>query len=81
MIGGLIEFGSNLALAVSFYYSGLAKINQGISGAMISCNAIMVVIFSAIIYKERVTIFQMIGILMIVSGVATVAILKAHLPG
>ena len=57
MIGGLIEFGSNLALAVSFYYSGLAKINQGISGAMISCNAIMVVIFSAIIYKETVTIF------------------------
>eukprot|EP00347_Sterkiella_histriomuscorum_P008983 403342976 len=77
-VGGIIEFMGSLVLSASFYFSGKAKINQGISGAMVSCNTIFIVIGSAIMYRERINLPQLVGILMMMLSVSVVSVFKAH---
>jgi drug/metabolite transporter (DMT)-like permease len=51
-----------------FFFSGLARITAGRASLIIATNPIVIAVFAAMIYKERLTRLKCIGILLSVTG-------------
>eukprot|EP00347_Sterkiella_histriomuscorum_P006687 403351819 len=76
-LGGSCEFFGSQSLIVSFKHAKLSGMNQGICGALTSSNTLYVLIFSVIIFKERITVIQIFGLILMVLGVVIVSLFKS----
>ena len=88
--GGLPRLGKDQAFAVfllgitgvfaynAFFFSGLKLVDAGRASLIIANNPIVITVFSAIIFRERLTPLKILGVLLSVTG-ALVVISKGSL--
>jgi drug/metabolite transporter (DMT)-like permease len=68
-LAGVVALGLTGALAYNvFFFSGLARIAAGRASLIIATNPIVIAVFAAVIFKERLTGLKCIGILLSVTG-------------
>lgn len=73
--GGVGEFVSSIAVIMSFSAALSANINQGIGANIMILNAVIVTICSYCLFVEVVSRCQVLGIFIVVAGVALVSLL------
>ena len=74
MAGGVCEFMISLFVILTFNAALKANINQGIGTCMLTLNAIIVSILSYFIFREKITIMNLIGIIVILVALALIAL-------
>jgi drug/metabolite transporter (DMT)-like permease len=74
MAGGICEFMISLFVILTFNAALKANINQGIGTCLLTLNAIIVSILSYFIFGERITIMNLIGIIVILVALALIAL-------
>eukprot|EP00347_Sterkiella_histriomuscorum_P007400 403349068 len=72
------EFFGNQTLVLSFKHAMLSGINQGICGAMVSTNTVYVLLFSFLIFHEKISPIQLAGVCLMVVSVGIVSLFKTN---
>ena len=73
IIGGTLEFMANHFLILGFNNAFMAGLNSGICMSLFVSNSILILLASYFLFKERVTVLQLIGIILIIVSVALVS--------
>ena len=74
MLGGCCEFLISLFVILCFSASLKANINQGIGTSILTLNAVIVSIMSYWIFKEKITLMNGIGIVIIIVALVLIGI-------
>ena len=74
ILGGVAEFLTSLMVILSYFSAIESKTNQGIGSAMITLNSILVSVASWIVYGERLSCLQMVGIFIVLVGVVLIGL-------
>ena len=78
--GGMFEFIGSVMVLLSFQKALEVGMNQGISNSMITVSGVIIVVMSYILYRERISISQAVGILMILLAIVLISLSKNDQP-
>ena len=80
LIGVIIRGFSNFALTtvilLSFKFAGMAQMNAGVIASVLTTAVFFTVIVFGVVYRERMTITDWIGAIILMSGVSIIGLFK-----
>ena len=74
ILGGCCEFMISLFIILAFNAALKANINQGIGTSLITLNAVIVSIFSYVFFREKITVMNGLGIVVIIIALVVIGL-------
>ena len=76
-LGGMGEFGTSLLCILAFGKAEDFQINAGIAGVLLPLSSVVVSFASYCVYRERIALTGILGMLIIIIGATVIALFPA----